>query len=695
MWVAIKLIKAGVLSDRLIARFMRERQILASLNHPNIARLYDGGETADNAPYIVMEYVNGVPLLQWADETNADVGARLDLFYTICGATEFAHQNLIIHRDLTPSNVLVTDTGVPMLIDFGIAKPQEKEGWVDAKDDSETSRAKASLTDLSLTPGYAAPERFSGKPATTLTDIYSLGKLLAALTKNEPRDADIAAMIARASALNPEDRYPTADALARDVSRYRNGQTVDARQGGRTYVLRKFYARNKFPVLAGITGLLVLVGALATTLWAFERAEMARAESERRFTETRTVANILMFDVFDEVSKVPGAVKARVLLAETAQKYLDSLAAKKTGSVDLQLDAANGYFKLSRSIGGFQGNTLGKMKDGKPFLDRSLTILERLHKQYPQNDAVRASFGKVLSVMAGEAIYVDGDPETGRKLATRAVAMLNKIKVHTEESANALGTAYYGEGQSYAFEGEYPEAEKIFKTGIAAMEALPENIKMKSEVTRAHATLLNQLAETYANMGKIGKSAKTMERAVKLQGLTAQLTKNAPRDVRNLSIQLLGLGTIELMQGNVRAALKSAGQSVSLSREQMRNSPDDAGPGQVFVAAAIVKGQALARLGRSREAKTLVREAVELARKDLKRISECRGRSDGFLPCDCTRHHKYISQQATGRRGARRSARRWRSSAITKRASHCPNPTGSKNLGPMLETLKSCPSTTS
>ncbi len=156
---AIKIVKPGLLSEALVERFRRERQLLARLVHPNIARLYDGGETGDGSPYFIMEYVDGLPLLGWAERHRPGVDERLRLFADICGAVAFAHRNLVVHRDLTPSNVLVTEDGVVKLIDFGIARP--------ADEGDQGAGSEASIGSLSLTPGYAAPERMTSRAVTT------------------------------------------------------------------------------------------------------------------------------------------------------------------------------------------------------------------------------------------------------------------------------------------------------------------------------------------------------------------------------------------------------------------------------------------------------------------------------------------------------------------------------------------------
>ena len=338
--VAIKIIKPGLLSETLVDRFVRERQTLATLTHVNIAQLYDGGETASGSPFIVMELVDGLPLLQWADEHAPSVAERRRLFADICSAVSFAHSNLIVHRDLTPSNVLVTKGGTVKLIDFGIAKP--------ADDGSDVPRGTTSVNSLSLTPGYAAPERSTSAEVTTAADIYSLGKLLEKLMTPAGGDNELKAIIARATATHPADRYAGAGALASDVAAWGGNFPVAATGGGRRYTATKFVQRHRVGVaLAGFVAI-ALVAALTFTLLANARAQVARADAERRFEQTRAIAKSMLFGVYDDVSKVAGATAARQSLAKTGLAYLDALAADPAAPRNVRLEAGQGYLRLAQ-----------------------------------------------------------------------------------------------------------------------------------------------------------------------------------------------------------------------------------------------------------------------------------------------------------------------------------------------------------
>lgn len=341
--VAIKLIRPGALSSALVERFGRERQILAGLAHPHIARLFDGGTTINGEPFIVMEYIAGQPITQWAEARDLDTPALLRLFLDVCGAVGFAHQNLVIHRDITPPNVLVTDDGAVKLIDFGISKPQD--------DEVELVTADRSLSGLSLTPRFAAPERLAGAGATTLSDIFSLGRLLETLLDGQPADADLKAIVVEATATDPALRYASADALADDIERYLDGRPVAARRGGRRYAVGKFVGRYKAAVGLSAAGLVVIVAALVVALMSFASAERARAAEAKRFDQVRSLAGYMLFDLTDALARTPGNTAARLALAEKAQAYLSTLAASPDVEPRLRLETAQGLLRLARIQG--------------------------------------------------------------------------------------------------------------------------------------------------------------------------------------------------------------------------------------------------------------------------------------------------------------------------------------------------------
>ncbi|HEV7489239.1 MAG TPA: serine/threonine-protein kinase, partial [Rhodanobacteraceae bacterium] len=302
--VAIKLLRRGLYSEIEQRLFLRERQVLASLNHPNIARLFDGGLTDAGVPYLVMEYVDGKPITHYAKEHALDLSARLDLFLTVCRSVEAAHRALIVHRDIKPSNILVATDGTVKLLDFGIAKLLEEN--------------VESATLGVYTPDYAAPEQITAQRVTTATDVYALGVLLhelllgqrpARVTKRPstvvPNTSastasaanlasaqlrkrlrgDLDNILLKALAPEPEQRYASAGAFAEDIERHIAGQPVTAHPPSGWYRARKFVTRHKVAVLTTAAFLLAIVAALGVALWqagvAREQAQAARGQAAR------------------------------------------------------------------------------------------------------------------------------------------------------------------------------------------------------------------------------------------------------------------------------------------------------------------------------------------------------------------------------------------------------------------------------
>ncbi len=312
----------------LLARFRQERQILARLEHPNIARLIDGGVDTHGAPYLAMEYVEGVPIIAWAQQLGLDTRARLQLFLRVCAAVQYAHQNLIVHRDLKPSNIFVTAEGEPKLLDFGIAKVLATTG----------AAAPTQTVARLLTPGYAAPEQFHGGPITTATDAYALGVVLYELltgmrpasnrvtgdagigatdplppsaaiertTGNAPARrrllrGDLDRIVLTALAADPARRYPSAAALAADIRSWLGGRPIAARGDDAAYRLRKFARRNR-PAL-GAAALVLLVCVVATTI-SLQQAHRARqqADAATRQAARADAAKQFLTGVFDQTS---------------------------------------------------------------------------------------------------------------------------------------------------------------------------------------------------------------------------------------------------------------------------------------------------------------------------------------------------------------------------------------------------------
>jgi serine/threonine protein kinase/tetratricopeptide (TPR) repeat protein len=406
--VAIKLVRRGMDTDFILARFRRERQILAQLEHPNIARLLDGGATDDGLPYLVMEYVQGVSISEYAQSNELSLEQRLKLFLQICDEVEYAHRNFVVHRDLKPGNILVDDKGVPKLLDFGISKLLV----FDEANPSETITHDVRM----LTPDYASPEQVRGDPITAGADIYSLGAVLfELLTGIKPHRIDRPTPIAVEKAVceidiqRPSDaareigrtalsrklqgdldnilllamrkeakrRYASVHDLASDIRRYLDHLPVSARPDSFDYRTRKFLRRNWGPLTAVAAVILVL---LIGVLMAQHEARIAR----RHFQQVRSLANTFVTSVHDEIRNLPGSTRARRMIVNTGLQYLQTLAANSQGDLDLQRELGAGYMRIGDVQGGVLEANLGDPKGALESYGKALNLLEPIAQQRPE-----------------------------------------------------------------------------------------------------------------------------------------------------------------------------------------------------------------------------------------------------------------------------------------------------------------------
>lgn len=677
--VAIKLIKPGALSSALVERFARERQVLARLAHPNIARLLDGGTTAEGEPFIVMEYVEGLSLSDWLDAREPDLTQRLDLFEQICEAVAFAHRNLIVHRDLTPSNVLVTEAGEAKLIDFGIARPP-REG--DPQPRVEMGRGTA-------TPGFAAPEQSLGGIANTLSDIFSLGRLLAEMTAGDG-EPELDAIARKAMREDPDARYASVGELVGDLRDFREQRPVAAFSDRRRYRLGKFLARQRLAVGATAAIILLLIAGLGGTTWAYERAQRERAAAQQSFAETRAIARTMMFDVYDEVSRVPGSTRSRLLLARTAQRYLDSLAADESADIGVRLDAGRGYFRLAQVVGARTGaGTLGRMSDGKQLYERSRDILEALHQRHPGDPEVRAALGEVLAVMADNALFTDGDFETGRRNARRARELLASLPRSTAASAGALAMTYVHEGNAFAWEGEPERAGRIYAEGIRRIASMELPHRQSIPVRRALADLLRMTGAYHAYFRRTDQARAALEQALALRRGIVAATQDEPHDVHDLVVILNAVGQSRLAAGERQSALRIAQEATELARRGMRLSPDDVAPQEQFTITALFHARTLSALGRHDEAVALADAAIARKRALL-------GLADDVAAGPMTLAVR-LQEASTVYLGAGRQAQACAAMRESvgimrdyERTAELPVANRTNNLEPMLAALRNC-----
>jgi hypothetical protein len=406
---AIKLLKRGMDSAAVLQRFALERNALARLNHPHIARLLDAGLSADGRPFFAMELVDGAPIDRAA--AGQSLEARLTLFLQLADAVAYAHRSLLVHRDLKPGNVLVDGNGHVKLLDFGIAR---------ALTPIEGADATVGTATPPFTPHYASPEQARGEPVTTATDIYSLGVLLyVMLTGARPygREARTPAEAVksvleeaptRPSALSPEiatdpgwtrhrkrlrgdldnvllkaldkdveRRYASVEALAADVRAFLEGRPVSARAPSPAYLAAKFVRRHRAASIATAVAMLAMVGGTAAALWQARVAEAERAVAQQRFVQVRQLAKQLVFKYHDQVENLPGAAKAREALLTDAAAFLDELSKAASDDLGLAEELAGTYYRISRLQGIDQSINTGAHDAAAVNLDKAIALTRR------------------------------------------------------------------------------------------------------------------------------------------------------------------------------------------------------------------------------------------------------------------------------------------------------------------------------
>ncbi len=425
--VAIKLI-TGRREPDLEQRFRQERQILAQLEHPGIAHLLDGGTTEAGHPYLVMEYVEGPPLLAWCDENRLTIAARLTLFLSVCDAVAHAHHKLIVHRDLKPGNILVTPDGDPKLLDFGLARVVDS--------DTETTQAGPAL----MTVSYASPEQIRGALHTVASDVYSLGvilyELLTAHRPYQPANAsfaetvratceqepvppplapiseadavhraitperlrsrlagDLETILLKALAKDPRLRYSTVDNFAADLRRHINGQPIHARPATFSYRAGKFVRRHRIAVPTATLAILLIVAFAALSWWQWRRAQ-------RRFNDVQNLAHSVLFEFHDAIEKLPGSTAARELLVRRALEYLENLSQESAGDPRLAREIALGYGRIGDVQGALGGSNLGRVPAALESYRKAEQILAGLVARAPSDDSLRRDYLRIADGLA-------------------------------------------------------------------------------------------------------------------------------------------------------------------------------------------------------------------------------------------------------------------------------------------------------
>ncbi len=542
--VALKLVGQGN-HPLLVERFRTERRILATLDHPNIARLYDGGTTEGGFPYFVMENVEGRPIDRYCDTKRLGTAERLELFRRVCGAVQYAHQNLVVHRDIKPSNILVTPDGTPKLLDFGIAKLLEPDASADS--------GETTLPGLCpMTPRYASPEQLQGEAITTASDVYSLGVLLFKLLTGrlpypdetlvaesvdrrhvppKPSAAvastgevlrrqlagDVDSIVLQALRWEPHQRYRSVEQLTEDVRRHLEGLPVKARRAGWRYRAGKFVRRNKLAV-ATVVGFVALALASAITMAVLtarvvHERDRARQEQDR----THQVVTFLV-DLF-EVTEVAGnVVSARELLKRGVQSARE---------LDVEPEQRAALYDIL----GAASLKLGLYDQAMPLLEEALEMRRQIF------GAEHPNVGESLYHLA-ELLTMTGDYPRAEVLLREAVGIQHAVfGDETPELARSLRQLAW----LLSVRGEYGEAETLNRNALAMQRRL---------LGEEHPEVANSLTELAAVL----YDKRDLEGAESLFREALALKRRFGEESQGLAVILRSLALVLLQKGDLEPA---------------------------------------------------------------------------------------------------------------------------------------------
>ena len=512
--VAIKILRRGLDTEDLLARFRRERSILARLEHPAIARVVDGGALADGRPYLVMERVDGQPIHLFAAERALSIEDRLRLLLVAGDAVAYAHRNLVVHRDLKPSNVLVSASGELKLLDFGIAT-------ILAPDGSPRQTLRETRV---LTPAYAAPEQLAAEPTTTATDVWGLGALAFELLAHEPpssrrrgldaaeaavaysRDFDLTprlstralevggataaalrwarrlrgdldTIVGKALAREPERRYPSAEAFADDLRRHLDGRPVLARADALGYRVGKFVRRHRIVVSASAAGALSLAAGATVALWQAHRARRERDGAERARQRSESLVDFMLGDLQERLEP-SNRLDVVADLARAVEESLDAIPDAERTSVSIA-QRARVLMQLANTL-----NLQGHPKQAEAELRRAIELLTRLVSESPAPPEIATRLASARTLLV--RLLADGghsrDAADAARAAVRGWRSLVAARPEDPEARVGLVGALNEAGRALLVSEDALEARQGHLEAIELLETLPAHVLARREV---------------------------------------------------------------------------------------------------------------------------------------------------------------------------------------------------------------------
>lgn len=635
--VAIKIVAMNAFSELARDRFRQEREILASLEHPYIARLLDAGASEDGLPYFVMELVDGSPIDVFCDERGLGLDERLRLVRRVCDAVQHAHQHLVVHRDLKPTNVLVTPEGLPKLLDFGIAK---------LLGDASQGGATRGL----MTPEYASPEQIRGEAVSTATDVYTLGVLLyrvltgrapfelgperlydlpRAICHDEPHPpsvvsvhsfrhglaGDLDAIVLKALCKEPPRRYGSVEQLSEDLHRHLLGLPVTARRDTVVYRTGKFVRRHRAASIGAALVVLTLVGGVVATGWQAGVARAERARAERRFNDVRRLANSMLFDIHDAIRDVPGSTAARELVLKRALEYLDGLAAESGDDPTLRHELASAYARVANIQGGWTDANVGNTAAALASYEKALVILE------DPRTAGRAEYRKTAAaahLAVARLTIARGDSGAALAHFRTGVATLEELARRDPSDAvvrRELASGYKGMGDIANGHGDQPAGLRHYRRVVEIGEAMlaldPNDENGRFLVISGYDAVGTLLGNPhFVNLGDTAGALDYLQRLLEFVG---RRLRAEPRSAFLLSVRaytLKSVGEVLTARGEWAQALAHFDEALTFWRQLSASDPRDVRVAYRLAYTLMNIGEALAETGRFEPALDHHRRAI-------------------------------------------------------------------------------------
>jgi tetratricopeptide (TPR) repeat protein len=589
---AVKVIRGTLITAELRQRLTIERQVLASLQHPNIVTLLDGGTTPGGHGYLVMEFVSGLPIDQYCRDQNLSLEERLRLFRQLCDAVHYAHQHGVVHRDLKPGNIFVDTDGRLKVLDFGIAKVLHADP-ADATRESMAGR---------LTPNYASPEQVRGTAVTSASDVYSLGVLLYELVADaRPYDAatqpldrvvdlvvltdpprpsvasgranlrgDIDAMVMKALRKAPGERYHSAAEFGADIGRYIAREPVLARTPSAGYVLRRLAVRHKPLVVVSAVGLAGVIAAAGVAAWGWRTARREQVRAETRFNDTRELAHALIFKIHDAVAPLAGSTPVRRTIVDSALSYLERLERDAgAGDETLRLELAAAYRQIAAILGGPQAANLGDRDGALRQYERARSILHPMvAAETARYDAVR-EFTWASGWMA-TILGLRGESAKAQAITREAVEAASAYRARHPDERRALQTLAAATFDA-AWNAPAAERPARWRETLAHYDQLlaeqPDSVESQRNVA---------LTEKYlADLLPVDEAEPHWRRAVELDERRLTATPANRQAQFDTAISIAGLAWISEKREKFAAALGLLQRSVGIRRSLSESDPAD------------------------------------------------------------------------------------------------------------------------